>query len=190
MVRQCSWALMLTMGMLVVSCAVPTAQPGIPPQAAIATHTPVVVVTEPTMAAPTSTLTPTKPPTPIPTPRLAPTELPTPTPSPVVAQPITPTPGSGGPRRLNLEEILPPPAEMRELVVMNCLGCHGLGEIVLGQKPATHWEWVRLTHMEIVRGLGMEQFNEVFKYLVENFNETKPEPELPDWYPDRTPGYV
>jgi mono/diheme cytochrome c family protein len=82
---------------------------------------------------------------------------------------------------LNLDEIFPP-GEGRDLVLVNCLTCHGLVRIVWGQRDAARWGPVKNRHRERLIGLSDEEFNTLFAYLVENFNATKPVPDLPQWY--------
>ena len=75
-----------------------------------------------------------------------------------------------------------PPGEGRDLVLWNCLGCHEFVRIVWGQRDAARWEPVKNRHRERVIGLSDEEFNTLFAYLVENFNATKPVPDLPQWF--------
>lgn len=83
--------------------------------------------------------------------------------------------------KLNMDEIFPP-GEGRDLVLMNCITCHGFVRIVRGQRDEARWEVVKNHHRERVIGLSDEEFNLLFAYLVENFNSTKPVPKLPKWY--------
>jgi hypothetical protein len=112
------------------------------------------------------------------------------TPQPAMATPpaATPTPpsarrspASDSQRKLNLDEIFPA-GEGRDLVLMNCLTCHGLVRIVWGQRDAARWGPVKNRHRERVIGLSDEKFNTLFAYLIDNFNATKPVPDLPQWY--------
>lgn len=85
------------------------------------------------------------------------------------------------PNHLNLYEIFP--AETgQNLVFDNCLGCHSIRFIVLGQKTHDQWEGVKTRHVGWVSALNEDQLKLLFLYLEQNFNPTKPEPHLPQWY--------
>jgi hypothetical protein len=71
---------------------------------------------------------------------------------------------------------------MRTKVMINCTHCHGITVIVRGQKPMGHWAAVKLAHEEYVHGLPKAELDAIFDYLSENFNDTKPEPRLPEWF--------
>ncbi len=87
------------------------------------------------------------------------------------------------PRRLNLYEIFPA-SEGRDLVIDNCTVCHSITPIVMGSKTRQQWEGVKARHVGWVSNLNEEQLDTLFGYLEDNFNPTKPEPILPQWYQD------
>ena len=101
------------------------------------------------------------------------------TPTPTLAPP---TP-SGTP--ISTAELLSrafPPGEGRELVLENCLNCHGLGVIVLSgsQKDAAAWAAHRAYHERgMVVWLTPAEKDRVWGYLVRTFGPGKPAPELP-----------
>jgi hypothetical protein len=46
----------------------------------------------------------------------------------------------------------------------------------------TRWESIRLGHRDTSLALSDIDYNAIFDYLGENFNNTKPEPNLPEWF--------
>ena len=44
---------------------------------------------------------------------------------------------------------------------------------------ARYWETVKLSHSDATPGLSDEDYDALFAYLAESFNDTKPEPQLP-----------
>lgn len=158
MIRSWFLAVVIVCGVLAVSCVAPATQPGAPPQ--LAAPSPAPATPTPVPATPTPV-----PPTPTPVPA-------TPTPAPA-----TPTLASGG-QQVNLDEILPP-GEGRDLLLNNCSTCHPFVCAVRGQRSVEHWEGIKVNHRGSVTSLTDEDYNALFAYLAENFNDTKPEPELP-----------
>ena len=183
-------------GLFVAACGAPAAQPGVASTPGLPTATPVPAT--PTPVPPTATPVP---PTPTPVPPAAtaipPTATPvppTPTPVPPAATAIPPTatavpptatpvppaatsaPASG---QVNLDAILPPGKE-QGLVLSTCGSCHSFVCVVIGQRPLEHWESVKGIHRGYVMGFAEEDYNQLFAYLSENFNDSKPEPDLPE----------
>ena len=146
-------------GLLVAACGAPAAQPGVALTPGLPTATPV-------------------PPTPTPVPPTA--TPPTATAVPPTATPVPPAatsaPASG---QVNLDAILPPGKE-QGLVLSTCGSCHSFVCVVIGQRPLEHWESVKGIHRGYVMGFAEEDYNDLFAYLSENFNDSKPEPELPE----------
>ena len=125
--------------------------------------------------------------TPIPTqPLLTPTsELPTPAPVPPTPtpEPSTATSSSGGQLgAVNLDEIFPPGDQTeRDLVIYNCSNCHPWVCAVRGQRTVEHWSGVQSNHSKgLFPALSDENYELLFEFLVDNFNDTKPEPKLPE----------
>jgi len=50
----------------------------------------------------------------------------------------------------------------------------------MGQRTVEHWEGVKANHVAHVGGLPEEDYNSLFAYLAENFNDSQPEPDLPE----------
>jgi len=75
-----------------------------------------------------------------------------------------------------------PPGDGRQLVLDDCLNCHGLGVIVLSgsQKDAAAWAAHRAYHEKgMVVWLTTEEKDRLWGYLVRTFGPGKPVPQLP-----------
>lgn len=108
---------------------------------------------------------------------------PTPEPSIPTPKPTTASSSSGGQSEaVNLDEIFPPGHQMeRNLVIYNCSNCHPWVCTVRGQRTVEHWRGVRLIHNKgLFPALSDEDYQILFDFLVENFNDTKPVPDLPE----------
>lgn len=129
----------------------------------------------PSPTEPLPTATP-EPPTPTPEP-----PTPTPEPSTPTPEPPTATPTSGAQSgAINMDEIFPPDHETEtELLIYTCGSCHSWVCAVIGQRPVEHWRTVQATHKDLVSALSDEEDKLLFDFLAENFNDTKPEPDLP-----------
>jgi mono/diheme cytochrome c family protein len=77
-----------------------------------------------------------------------------------------------------LPEILPPGKGLT-LLLENCSSCHSVVCAVKGQRPVDRWESLKNDHKDKVTGLSDGDLNTLFSYLAENFNNNKPEPNLP-----------
>lgn len=176
---------------LIVSCSgsptQPTAtiQPTTAPAQSTATPMPTTAPVQPTATVqPTLTLTrPTA--TTQPTPTLAqPTATVQPTKSPAqptaAVQPTAPSSSSGQPK-LNLDDYLPKGVG-RDLLLRDCTSCHSFVPIVTGQRPNDRWSSLKSDHKDKASSVSESDYNTVFAYLIENFNNTKPEPKFPDWF--------
>lgn len=91
-----------------------------------------------------------------------------------IAPPIILAQAAGG----TLPKILPP-GKGQTLLLENCSSCHSAVCAVKGQRPAGRWAGLKEDHKDKVTGLSDADMNTLFAYLVENFNDTKPEPKLP-----------
>jgi mono/diheme cytochrome c family protein len=89
-------------------------------------------------------------------------------------QPLILAQATGG----TLPKILPP-GKGQSLLLENCSSCHSAVCAVKGQRPAGRWAGLKEDHKDKVTGLSDADMNTLFAYLVENFNDTKPEPKLP-----------
>ncbi len=70
----------------------------------------------------------------------------------------------------------------RDLLIRNCTGCHSFVPIITGQRTKTRWENIRTAHRDAMLALPITDYNAIYDYLAENFNDTKPEPKLPEWF--------
>ena len=151
--------------------------PTLTPEPPTPTSEPATATLEP--ATPTSEpATPTsEPATPTPEPATATPEPPTPTP-----EPSSGTSSGGGQSGKNwIDEVFPPGHEKEmDLVMFNCGSCHVWTCTVIGQRTVGYWGTVRANHMDLVSGLGDEDYQLLFDFLAENFNDARPEPEVPE----------
>lgn len=81
-----------------------------------------------------------------------------------------------------------PPGEGRELLLQNCTGCHSFVPIVTGQRPQERWSSLKEDHKDKAAGISESDYDIIFDYLAENFNDTKPEPQFPQWFLEQQPG--
>ena len=144
----------------------------------IATPLPPTPTPEPPTETPLpSIFTPEPPPTATPLP-------PTPIPEPPTATPELPTATSASEsntRTVNFDEIFPLGHEQqRDLVIYSCGSCHSWACTVMGQRPIDHWTTIKATHRDFVSTMGDEDYDLLFSFLAENFNDTKPVPDLPE----------
>lgn len=78
----------------------------------------------------------------------------------------------------SLDAIIPP-GRGRELLFSNCTSCHSFVCSVIGERTEGNWETIRKGHASRVSALGEEDQDVLYSYLLENFGNQKPEPELP-----------
>lgn len=204
--RSC-WSLILVgaVMMLTTACAappVPTATPTVVPRSTVAPATatiPPTGTTQPTATiAPSATAQPTNTVVPTATPRPATsTPAPTVTVQATATKPATPTAAASSPassvsaaiasssasssgqsNKVDLTKIFPP-GNGSNLLLNNCTSCHSFVCAVKGQRTTDQWASVKLRMREKVSSLSDADFNAIFEYLQQNFNDTKPEPELP-----------
>lgn len=101
----------------------------------------------------------------------------------------TPTqqPSSGGQQKINLDDYFPK-SPGRELVLRDCTTCHSFAPVIMGQRPKARWLSLKEDHKDKASGVTSADYDLEFDYLMENFNDTKPEPKLPDWFLKQQPG--
>lgn len=93
------------------------------------------------------------------------------------AQPAVQTP-AGKSSKVNLDEIFPA-GPGRALVLDNCTTCHTITPIVVVQMTREARErWAR-DHRDRVPVVSDADYKTLTEYLVENFNPSKPIPQLP-----------
>ncbi len=110
------------------------------------------------------------------------TNLPTKAPSqPTASAQPTPQASPSGQQKLNLDDYLPKGAG-RDLMLRDCTSCHSFVPIVTDQRPNERWQSLKNDHRDKAPGTSEADYNTVFAYLMENFNNTKPEPKFPNWF--------
>jgi hypothetical protein len=92
---------------------------------------------------------------------------------------VTVSPSTGSGEKVNLDAYLPPDRG-RDLLIANCGTCHSWVCAVRGQRSAEHTERLKEAHRDKVGALPGEDYDLLFAYLANNFNDTKPEPQLPE----------
>jgi hypothetical protein len=141
-----------------VSCGAPAAQPTAPTQPATATPRPLAATAQP---ATSST-------------QAAPSIAPTAT-------------GAAVGQKLNLDDYMPK-GTARDLVLRDCTTCHSFVPIITGQRPNARWLSLKQDHKDKASAVSQADYDTEFNYLIENFNDKKPEPKLPDWFIKQQPG--
>lgn len=183
-----SWIALIVLGALVVSCAAPppasepTAAPS-PIALPQATSGPATSAAAPATAAPSATsqlATATSAPTVTSRPPTAsPTSRPT---VPSATATASPTPAtistSGQSTKVDLNAFLPP-GKGQTLLLNNCTSCHSFVCAVQGQRSVDYWQTIKNGHRERVSSMSDDDYDALFSYLAENFNDKKPVPELP-----------
>jgi len=77
-----------------------------------------------------------------------------------------------------LPELLPPGKGLG-LLLENCSSCHSVVCTIKGQRTKDRWESLKKDHKDKVANLSDAEFDTLFSYVAENFNDAKPEPKLP-----------
>ncbi|HYM09078.1 MAG TPA: hypothetical protein VEU62_00020 [Bryobacterales bacterium] len=72
-----------------------------------------------------------------------------------------------------------PPGAGRELVLNTCGSCHPVVCAARGQRTAERWESIKQGHKDKLTSVSSADLNVMFSYLKENFNDAKPEPQVP-----------
>ena len=72
-----------------------------------------------------------------------------------------------------------PPGPGRDMVLNTCGSCHPVVCSARGQRTAERWESIKEGHKDKLTGASSADVNVMFSYLKANFNDTKPEPQIP-----------
>lgn len=75
-----------------------------------------------------------------------------------------------------------PAGKGRDLTLQSCTGCHSFVPVITGQRTKARWEGLRTGHRDTSLALSDGDYNAIFDYLAANFDSTKPEPKLPEWF--------
>jgi len=92
------------------------------------------------------------------------------------AAPTTPATTPSAP--FNVASIFPP-GPGQALVLNTCGSCHSAVCASRGQRTAEQWESIKKSHKDKLSATGSADLNAMFTYLAANFNDTKPEPQVP-----------
>jgi cytochrome c5 len=88
------------------------------------------------------------------------------------------TPATGVAKAANAASLFPEGAG-RQLVLDTCGSCHPVACTARGQRTAAQWDRIRESHSDKVSGVSDKNIDVLFAYLKANFNDTKPEPQIP-----------
>ncbi|MBI5029741.1 MAG: 4Fe-4S binding protein [Chloroflexi bacterium] len=97
------------------------------------------------------------------------------------------------PRKVKNMDVLFPPGEGRDLVLWNCMSCHTFVRIIAGHSAHSHgsepgkdehWDTHRIRHEPRLWRLSKPEIDTLYAYLKANFNDQKPQPQLPSWLKD------
>jgi mono/diheme cytochrome c family protein len=80
-----------------------------------------------------------------------------------------------GPAPKTVADIFPP-GDGRELVMNSCASCHNVACAAIGQRTPERWDALKVSHKEHASGVNLDV---VFNYLKANFNDAKPQPNVP-----------
>jgi hypothetical protein len=87
-------------------------------------------------------------------------------------------PAAGAAKAANPADLFPAGAG-RQLVLDTCGSCHPVACTARGQRTAAQWDHIRESHEDKVSALTTAQMDVLYAYLKANFNDTKPEPQIP-----------
>jgi hypothetical protein len=73
-----------------------------------------------------------------------------------------------------------PATGRRGLVLNNCASCHAVACAAIGQRSPSEWSAVEESHLYYIPGLSIEDRGKIFDYLRSYFNDTLPEPRVPE----------
>ena len=84
--------------------------------------------------------------------------------------------------KVNLDAFAPP-GRGRDLTIMNCDYCHSWTCALQGQRTVRYWESIKYRHrVGSMVILSDHDWDTLFSYLEDNFNDRNPEPSLPSAY--------
>lgn len=102
------------------------------------------------------------------TPRAAPAASPSP----------SAAPAAGSAQPANAASLFPA-GDGRQLVLDTCGSCHPVACSARGQRTPAQWDRIRESHADKVSALTKAQMDTLYTYLKANFNDTRPEPQIP-----------
>ncbi len=84
--------------------------------------------------------------------------------------------GSG--ENVTLADIFPA-GRGRDLVLNTCGSCHAVACAAQGRRTVARWGDLKTGHKDTVTGISSADYDALFAYLEEHFNDTTPEPRIP-----------
>ena len=90
----------------------------------------------------------------------------------------SPDPPAAAAAPVSLQEIFPEGLG-RAMVLDSCGACHAAACSAIGQRTPERWANLKEDHRDKVSDVSEEDYNVLFAYLSENFNDSKPEPLVP-----------
>ena len=93
--------------------------------------------------------------------------------APPTAAPVTEAPGP-----TSLVDIFPEGLG-RSLVIGSCGSCHAAACSAIGQRTAERWSALEADHRDRVADMTDADYQVLFEYLAANFNDSKPQPNIP-----------
>lgn len=65
------------------------------------------------------------------------------------------------------------------MVLNTCGSCHSVACTAVGQRTRERWESIEKSHKDRLTSYSSANVDAMFNYMKENFNNTKPEPQVP-----------
>ncbi len=90
----------------------------------------------------------------------------------------TPSAQTGQSAQSSVDALLPA-GPGRDLLLANCSSCHSFACAIRGQRNEGQWATLKSGHRENLSNVSDADYDTLFTYLETNFNNTKPEPDLP-----------
>jgi len=95
-------------------------------------------------------------------------------PSTTVAKPAT----TATDKPVTLSSVFPP-GNAKEMVLNTCGSCHPVVCVARGQRTAARWDSLEKDHKDKLTSTSAADLDAMFSYLKANFNDAKPEPQIP-----------
>ena len=78
----------------------------------------------------------------------------------------------------NMSSIFPP-GPGKDMVLSTCSSCHSVACAATGQRTKERWDNIEKSHKDKLTGYSAKDVDVMFAYMKENFNDSKPEPQIP-----------
>jgi cytochrome c5 len=93
-------------------------------------------------------------------------------------QPAPAAPASAPAAAFNMSSIFPP-GPGKDMVLSTCGSCHSVVCAATGQRTKDRWDNIEKAHKDRLNGYSDKDIDVMFTYMKTNFNDTKPEPQIP-----------